>query len=225
MATIITAIERQKKRRGRVEVWVDGELRFDVSSALARSRGLRVGSTIDPSDIEEIVALDARQAAMHIAMSMLARRPHSQREVRRRLAMRRVDAPLIEETITKLISARLIDDGEFARAWVDARDRCSPRGQRLIASELRARGVEVDIASSAVAEVCEEDGAYRLASKRVRGLAQADYRTFREKLGGHLQRKGFGWDVSRATVARCWSELGRHTDGDAAFDDLADPIE
>src|SRR2546423_935973 len=83
---IITAIERQRKRRGRVEVWVDGGLRFDVSSALAKSRGLRPGATIEATEIETIVALDARRAAMQVATSMLARRPHSEREVRRRLA-------------------------------------------------------------------------------------------------------------------------------------------
>ena len=222
---MITALERQRKRRGWVEVWLDGEPRFDVSSAVARERGLRVGRTIDASEIRTIVAIDARRSAMQIATSMLARRPHSEREVRRRLGMRRFDAALIDEIIVKLKSARLIDDSEFARAWVDSRDRCSPRGRRLIASELRARGVEVAVATSAVAEVSEEDAAYRLASRRVRALAQLDYRTFREKLGAHLQRKGFRWDVSRATVTRCWSELGRPSDGDLDVDDLADPIE
>jgi regulatory protein len=138
--------------------------------------------------------------------------------------MRRFEPVVVDETMSKLKSARLVDDGEFARAWVDSRDRCSPRGRRLIASELRALGVEVAIATSAVADVCEEDAAYRLASKRVRALAEADYKTFREKLGAQLQRKGFAFDVSRATVARCWDELGRTADGDADFDE-ADPIE
>jgi regulatory protein len=222
---IITAVQRQRRRRGRVEVWVHGGLRFDVSSALARMRGLRAGAELNASEIDAIVAVDARRESMRVATSMLARRPHSEREVRRRLALRRYEPALIEETIAKLKSARLIDDSEFARAWVDARDRCSPRGQRLIASELRSLGVEVGVASSAVAEVSDEDAAYRLASKRMRALAQLEYRAFREKLGAQLQRKGFGWDVSRATVTRCWSELGRPADGDADFEALVDPIE
>ena len=222
---IITAIERQHKRRGRIKVCVDGDLRFDISSAIARAHGLRVGGELDALNIEAIVALDARRAAMQVATSMLARRPHSEREVRRRLVIRRLDRALIDETIAKLKSARLIDDAEFARTWVDSRDRCSPRGQRLIASELRALGVDLSTASSAVAEVSDEDAAYRLASKRVRALKQLDYRAFREKLGAQLQRKGFAWDISRATVARCWSELGRSAEGDPGFDDLGDPIE
>src|SRR5438132_449848 len=148
---MITAVERHGKRRGRLEVWVDDELRLDLSSAVARARGLRVGREIDASDIEAIVALDARRVAMQVATSMLARRPHSEREVRRRLVIRRFDRALIDETIAKLKSARLIDDAEFARTWVDSRDRCSPRGQRLIASELGALGVDFSIASAVVA--------------------------------------------------------------------------
>ena len=75
---------------------------------------------------------------------------------------------------------------------------------RLIARELRANGVEAAIADEAAAAVSDEDAAYRLAARRLRSLAGLEYDAFRNRLGAYLQRRGFGWDVCRATVDRCW---------------------
>lgn len=222
---LITAIERQPRRRARVEVHVDGQRRFDLSRDLARTRALRPGQPIDESEIAALVALDARRESLRTAASMIARRPRSEREVRQRLAMRRFDATVIAETVTKLKTAGLLDDRAFAESWVEARDDRSPRGRRLVAAELRARGVDMPTAIEASDQISEEDAAYRAAAKRVLSLANADYAAFREKLAAHLQRRGFGWDVIRTTIDRCWRERGGGSDADPAFDDLEYAIE
>ena len=218
---IITAVESTRKRRGRVDVYVDGVVAFDVARATAAARGLRPGVGIDGVEIETIVASDRRRAALETAAAMLARRPHSEREVRRRLALRQFEAGLIDETVARLRDLRLLDDAEFARAWTESRDRSSPRGRRLIVQELRTAGVAAPTAVEAASAVSEDEAAYRVAEKKSRALASCEYRAFRDKLGSHLQRRGFGWDVARATVERCWRELesGRTDDAEADSDD------
>jgi regulatory protein len=176
---------------------------------------LRPGAAIDAAQIEAIVAADRRRAALETAAAMLARRPRSEREVRRRLEGRRFDAPVIEETVARLRELKLLDDAEFARAWTESRDRSSPRGRRLIVQELRAAGVAGPTAIEAASAVSEEEAAYRVAEKKARALASCDYRAFRDKLGAHLQRRGFGWETARATVDRCW----REANGEAADTD------
>ncbi len=217
---IITAVESTRKRRARVDVYVDGVMAFDVARATAAARRLRPGVSIDAAEIETIVAADRRRAALETAAAMLARRPHSEREVRRRLAQRTFDAPLIDETVARLRELRLLDDAEFARAWTESRDRSSPRGRRLIVQELRAAGVAGATALEAATAVSDEDAAYRVAEKKARALMSCDYRAFHDKLGAHLQRRGFGWDVARATVDRCWRGLQRaDADADVEFAD------
>ncbi|HEX5480326.1 MAG TPA: regulatory protein RecX, partial [Dehalococcoidia bacterium] len=137
-------------------------------------------------------------------------------ELRRKLALRRVAAPLIDETIEKLRAARLIDDAEFARSWVQARDEGSPRGRRLLTQELRMRGVQMPVATTAAAMVTDDEAAYRAAERRARAFASLDYATFRSRMGSFLQRRGFGWDTARAAIERCWRERG----GDAVEDDF-----
>lgn len=213
---IITAVEPTRKRRGRVDVYVDGVVACDVARAVAIARGLRPGAAVDPAEIDAIVAADRRRAALEMAAAMLARRPHSEREVRRRLTQRKFEPTLVEDTVTRLRELKLLDDAEFARTWTESRDRSSPRGRRLIVQELRAAGVAVPIAAEAASAVSDEDAAYRVGAKKARALASCDYRAFRDRLGSHLQRRGFDWETARATVERCWTELGRE---DSADDD------
>src|SRR6185295_11873150 len=107
---IITAVEPAPKRRGRVAVYVDGVVAFDIAKATATGRGLRPGTTIDEAQIEALVAADRRRAAIETAAAMLARRPRSEREVRRRLAERRFEPALVDETVTRLRELKLLDD-------------------------------------------------------------------------------------------------------------------
>lgn len=214
---IVTDVQPVPKRRGRVEIYVDGVASFEVARATAASRRLRPGLAIDQSEIAAVVAADRRRAALEMAASMLARRPRSEREVRRRLAQRGFAAALVEETANRLRELKLLDDAEFARTWTEARDRGSPRGRRLIVQELRAAGVALPTAVEAAAAVADEDAAYRVAIRKIRALTSCDDRAFRDKLGSHLQRRGFDWETARATVERCWRESGRV---DAGFGDV-----
>ncbi len=218
---IISAVERMPRRRGRVDVYVDGERRFDVGRDVARERGLRAGAAIDAAQIEAIVQLDLRRQAIQLAAAMLARRPHSEREVRRRLAQRRFPPAVIDETVGKLQSAHLIDDADFARSWAASRDDASPRGRRLIVQELRARGVAAELAAAATSDISDEDAAYRAAARRSRAMGALDYGVFRARLASFLQRRGFAWEATRAAIDRCWRERG----GPPAEDDLGGFIE
>lgn len=203
---IITSIERKRGRGGRVEVYVDGVLRFDIARDAATRRSLRPGRPIADDEIAAMLAADARRSALETAVAMLARRPRSEREIRRRLAQRKHEPSLIDETIELLRERGLIDDAEFARTWAESRDRTSPRGRRMIVGELRAQGVEQAVAADAVAEISEIDAAYRVAAKRMRSLEGIDDRVFRDRLASHLQRRGFSWDTVRSTVSRCLEE-------------------
>ena len=200
---IITSIERKRGRRGRVEVYVDGVLRFDITRDAVSKRTLRPGRPIADDEIAALIAEDAKRTALDTAVAMLARRPRSERELRRRLTQRKCDPALVNETIDLLRNRRLIDDAEFARSWAASRDRASPRGRLLIAAELRAHGVEQAVAADAVAPIDENEAAYRVAQKRLRSLEGLDDRTFRDRLCAHLQRRGFAWDTVRTTVQQC----------------------
>lgn len=212
---MVTALERTRGRRGRVDVYVDGVRLFEVSRDMAKKRELRPGAPLAAEDVEAIVAADQRRQALDTAVGMLARRPRSEREVRRKLAQRRCPPEIAEETVRRLYELNLIDDSEFARSWVESREHASPRGRRLLVQELRTLGVDAPVARDAAAAVDETEAAYVAACRRLRSLHSADQREFKQRLGGYLQRRGFGWSVVSATVDRCWSEAGAQSGDDA----------
>src|SRR5436853_7364429 len=113
---VITALHRTPRRRGRVDLYIDGQLALQIGAQLASDNDLQPGMTVEKAQIEALARTDERRRAMQAAAAMLARRPHSERELRRRLGRYRVDGTVADETIEKLRSARLIGEAAFPHA-------------------------------------------------------------------------------------------------------------
>lgn len=210
---IITSLERQQRRR-RVNVFVDGRFALAVGLDLAAERGLHTGMPLSEADLLALSGAEARQRAYEAGLRLLTYRPRSEREMRQRLARRRFERPLIDETVERLRRLGYLDDEAFARYWTESRDQLNPRARRLIQSELRLKGVDAETAAEASAAVSDEDAAYRAAARRLRSLAGLDFPSFRDRLGNFLRRRGFSYEVARHTVERCWHELARPDQGD-----------
>jgi regulatory protein len=78
------------------------------------------------------------------AMNLLARREHSQLELRTKLAAREYSPEEIEATVTALVADGLLSDERFAEAYITARIRTG-QGPVRIRGELKKRGVGAEI--------------------------------------------------------------------------------
>jgi len=139
------------------------------------------------------------------ALRFLSYRARSKSEVRTRLR-RRFPPPLVEQVLDALTERSLIDDVQFANQWRETRTSVSPRSAWAIKRELVAKGVDRDVATQAVADVDDEEGAYRAGFKHAGPLDKADPTTFKRRLLGYLQRRGFADSISRRTIDRLWNE-------------------
>lgn len=74
----------------------------------------------------------------------LAVRPRSVDETRRRLQHLGYRHELVDTVIERLLVLRYLDDDEFARAWVESRDRARPRGEQALRRELALKGIDRD---------------------------------------------------------------------------------
>jgi regulatory protein len=63
-----------------------------------------------------------------------------------------------------------------------------------------------EIIDQAIEAVDDEDTAYRAALSKARALSRCDYKDFRRRLGGYLQRRGFNYQVIGRTVNLIWQE-------------------
>lgn len=208
---VVTAVEPQRRRGGkRCNVFLDGRYAFSLESDVAL--GLRVGEPLSEGQRVEFLSKDHAARCYDAALRFLAARPRSEQEVRRRLAEHGHPGELIDGAIAKLREYRLLDDTAFAQYWVEQRQTHRPRGARLLKLELRQKGLTSEQAGEALSELGDEgESAYQAAAKRARTLRGLDERTFRQRIGSFLQRRGFDYEASATAIKRLWAEveLGR----------------
>jgi regulatory protein len=99
-----------------------------------------------------------------------------------------------------------IDDLKFANFWRQNRETHRPRGGRLIKYELLQRGVHEEVIDQVTTDLDEGTNAYRAATTRLPQLRGTDYITFRRRLEGYLNRRGFRRDTIRETIKLLWRE-------------------
>jgi regulatory protein len=200
----ITAMEVQKRSPNRVNIHLDGEFAFGLARIVAA--WLRVGQELSKEKIEQLQAEDARERAFQQAMLFLSYRARSESEIRQNLRKHEIPEPIIEQTLERLRQDGLANDDQFARAWVENRSAFRPRSRRMMAMELRQKGLNEEAVSSAIQSVDDEALAYEAAQKRVGRLKELEWNEFRKKLSDFLARRGFSYSVIAPVVTRMWNE-------------------
>lgn len=200
----ITAIEAQKKRSNRVNVYLDGEFAFGLERITAA--WLRVGQELDEKKIAQLQVEDARERALQQALLFLSYRARSESEIRANLLRHEIPGSVIEETLERLRRDGLANDDQFARAWVENRSTFRPRSRRMMALELRRKGLDEESVHSALEDVDDGALAYEAAQKRANRFADLEWSEFRTKLSGFLARRGFPYSVIAPVVTRIWNE-------------------
>lgn len=212
----ITSIDRPPRKQ-RYEVRLDHVLVVPLSPEVLAQVNLRPGQDLSDAELKALEEREARHSALAAALRSLAYGPKSEKELRQALTRRRVPPDVLTETVARLKELCLLDDAEFARTYVELRDRTSPRGRRALRSELITRGIEHRSAEEHLSSLDEADAAYRAASRRARSLPALPFAAFQRRLGDHLLRRGFTHETARAAVRRLCEE--RHA---AAPDDNGD---
>jgi len=206
----ITAIEAQKRRKDRVNVFLDETFAFSLIIGVAEEQGLHLGQALSDPRIEELGRADLFQRCLNAALRFLSYRPRSEAETRLRLRLRRgFDEETIDRVILQLKARQMIDDVAFARFWRENRESFSPRSERMLKLELRRKGIAAEVIDEVLEGIDEDEDAYRAAQKKARSLSQEDYDTFRRKLGAFLRRRGFSYEVANHALERLWRDATR----------------
>jgi regulatory protein len=193
--SIITKIERQKRARHRVSVFVDDEFAFGISEETALKFGLARGRELTPVLRADIDRADVSRQAKSAAERFVARRMHSEKELRSKLTLKGFSENVIDETITVFRNLRLIDDRAFAEMFIRDRMRLRPKGRPILRRELLQKGIAEDIIDAVLPQLIDEDRELEeirlLAEKYLRRNIGMPEELRRRRLLGFLQRRGF----------------------------------
>ena len=211
MGKQITAIKAQKRNHQRVNVYLDGEFAFGLSRIVAA--WLQVGQELSAEKIAELKVEDELEFAYQRAIRFIGYRMRSVSEVHQFLNQQGIDSVVIENVIDRLEKNSLLDDLSFARMWIENRNEFRPRSHRMLAIELKQKGIHSDIISLILEKTASEEAlAYSAAKKQVRKYKHLGWQEFRKKLGSFLARRGFYYSIINPVVDQVWAErdLERH---------------
>ncbi len=148
---------------------------------------------------------DPESVARKILLDQLTGQARSRKELSDKLASRNVPDEIATRLLDRFEEVGLIDDGAFARAWVQSRGAGGGRAlaSRALAQELRRKGIADEVAREALDDIDaddEEAAARALVRKKLRSLASVDDTTATRRLVGMLARKGYGSGLAFAVV-------------------------
>jgi regulatory protein len=166
---------------------------------------------------------DPESAARGICLRALTGAPKTRRQLADLLATREIPDDAAEAVLDRFTEVGLIDDAAFARAWVSSRQAGRGLARRALSSELRAKGVDAEVAAEAVEAVGDDDEretARRLVDRKVGAMRRLDRATATRRLMGMLARKGYNGGLAAAVVREALDSAGAEDVAVAEFDDL-----
>lgn len=141
------------------------------------------------------------------ALRFLTLRPRTEKEVYNFLVKQKSAQNQIQEIITNLKKQKFIDDKAFASQWVEERMRLKPKGWRVLAIELRQKGISEEIIKNYEISFHqdngmqeEEDAIQSLVAKKILKYIGKSNQEIYRKLGGFLLRRGFSFSDSKRAI-------------------------
>ena len=114
-----------------------------------------------------------------------------------------ISTSLINSVIQKLKEQKLLDDQEFAKAWVESRKR--KKGPRVLKQELFQKGIAreiIDEIMNSESGVKGEETAKKLLEKKSQRWKSLKQMEFRKKAHGFLLRRGFEYGIVKDLVEK-----------------------
>lgn len=191
----ITDIQKQKRNKTRVSIFIDGEFICGLDEVAVASSRLKIGDEITPDELKRVVEKSELNSAFERAAGYLSASPRAKKEIWRYLTDKGYDKNIIEQTIQKLDSYHYIDDYLYAQSYI--KSKFKKYGSFRISAELRQKGIAQEIIDELLDEAPKEN-IIEIAEKYLKSHKSAD----KQKLKRFLAGRGFSWDSINSAAAQ-----------------------
>lgn len=200
----ITDIKPQKRKK-RFNIYVDGKFSFGLDADTLVKSGIQINQEISQEEIEKLVKEGEFVKVYNRVLKLLSYRPRSEKELKDWFKKKNVGEETKKLVIRKLQKLGYLNDEEFAKWWIEQRQTFRPTGFRLLALELRQKGISREIVNKqfsnlAIKQLSEAELAKKVVEKKMRSLKGYSSLEQRQKLASALARRGFSWEVIKEVV-------------------------
>lgn len=170
--------------------------------------GLRKGDEISSDRFSFLNNQENFYLIKQKAFRLLQRRIHTSRELYIKLRQKFSDDLLIKNCLTELQQKGLINDKEFALAFISEKQKSKKWSKAKLRSELIKRGVSSEIISEVLNQTFnnerEIESAKELAEKKLSQIIKKenDKRKVYQKIMMYLQSKGYDYEMSSEVVRK-----------------------
>jgi len=196
----VTKLERQKRRKSRWSVFVDGEFAFGLDETDLLYYKLKEGDEISPQRFEYIRDQVVLVKAGQKALDFLSLRPRTVMEVEKKLS--EDYAPdITSRVMDMLFEYKYLDDGSYAVEYVKERIKAG-YGPLKIEWELRGRGVCQDLIDAALEQITESymhSSATVALNAKYKKKPEMDEKE-KSRAFSYLLRRGFGSEMAISAV-------------------------
>ena len=202
----ITALIQPPDKKGRVDVYADGEYIMSVSEDAALEAKLRVGMELNEKALLQVEHSIALSRAKNKAYNYLNYGDMSEQKLFQKLCRCGFDDGIAAECVGKMRDMGFVNDVRYAEALADSLANYKLYGPRRIMQELRQRGIDFETAQSAL------DGLKTDFSESIKALARGklrrDMSSPREiqRLIAALIRYGHDYEMIKSSLSEMTDE-------------------
>jgi regulatory protein len=201
----ITKVEYQKKNKDRVNIYLDGNFEFGIDLSIMIKYSLSQDMELDDEFIKEIIIAEDNAKAYNYAISILSRSAKSEKELRIKMTYKGYESELINITMNKLKTNKLIDDNDYSDRFIYDKINYSKYGKRKLKEALYNKGIDRKIIEEKLSLISEDEEyirAYELGEKKLKSLIKEDNKKKYIKLSNFLIGKGFNYETVKKVVTK-----------------------
>lgn len=216
----ISRITTQKKRKNRFNIFLDDgqgeQYGFSVDESVLIAYKLQKNLELDDELIETLIQKDDLHKSYTLTINFLSYRMRTKKEIHDYLVKKEVDEEHIKQIIERLTNEGLLEDSQFADAFVRTRIQGSIKGPKLVKRELIEKGVPAQVATESIAQYTFDiqlEKINKWIDKKMNNQGKDSFKKQLQQLHVTLMQKGFDQDVIKEAV----SELDEEKDDDAEW--------
>lgn len=198
----LTAAE--PRRRGFVQLFLDGEAAVKLDAQVFLQSGLKPGDQVSDQELFELIQASDARRAQEKALYLLEYRNYSKRELTEKIARTAASREAAQAAAGRMEELGLIDDRRFGEDY--ARELFSRKGYgaRRAAQELRRKGLDQEL----VQELVEKYGSPEQSGENIRRVLEKKYPGWQEdekvrrRAFAALQRLGYSYQEVREAMGQ-----------------------
>lgn len=195
----------EPRRKGLVQLYIDGEAALRIDRFISVQQGLKPGMHLSDEELRRLIRLSDAQRAQEKALYLLEYRSRSKGELLDRILSDGISREAAEAAIIRLEELDLVNDARFARTYTKMLTEQKKYGRQRVRQGLRQKGISQEIIEEVLAEMeldpeTNQENIIAFLEKKYPQM-QEDPAVKRRGIAA-LQRRGFSYEEILSALRR-----------------------